>query len=145
MDNVRKKNLEDSFDNLTSAMESFEKCLKEPIHEDRDLAGIIKNFEFVYELTWKSLKHLLSLEGKEAYTPREVFEAAFEFNIIADEQIWPNIMKDRNLTVHTYDQKFANEMYERILKSYFTVFKKTHDVIKVRKLNLPDSLLTKHG
>lgn len=114
--------LDRKISNLNLALLSLEKALAAPIQEERDLAGIIKSFEFVYELSWKALRAYLEAQGREAFTPREVFEAGFDSRMIDRADVWPKIMKDRNLTVHTYDQKFAAEMVERIRTEYLPEF-----------------------
>ncbi len=52
-DNLRSKS---KYDNLSKAMRALSLSLSSPITEARDLSGIIKDFEIVYELGWKSLK-----------------------------------------------------------------------------------------
>lgn len=43
--------IERKINNLKKALKSLEESLDSPITEARDMAGIIKNFEFVYELS----------------------------------------------------------------------------------------------
>ena len=112
---------------FSSALGSLERALAAPITEDRDLAGIIKNFEFTYETGWKYLRALLEDQGIESNTPREAIEKGYQSKIIQDQATWLGLMKDRNLTVHTYDRKFAEEMVERIRVSYFPAFRDLED------------------
>ncbi|MBI2605549.1 MAG: nucleotidyltransferase substrate binding protein [Deltaproteobacteria bacterium] len=119
--------------NLSKALCSLEKALATPPSEDRDYAGIIQNFEFVYELTWKTLKLILEKEGIEAPFPRVVFEEAFKRNILEGNEIWKNIIESRNLSAHTYDQNLAKNLVERITKEYQPVFRKTFERIQAYK------------
>ena len=64
--------------NFEKALESLKKACEAPIEEERDMAGIIKNFEFVYELSWKSLKRKLEDEGQQTSTPKDVIRTAFK-------------------------------------------------------------------
>ena len=50
--------------------------------------------------------------------PRDVFREAFSGGIIADGEVWLAMMKDRNLTSHTYDDIHAKEVYTRVKNSY---------------------------
>ncbi len=41
---------------------------------------------------------------------------------LQDEKIWLQMLDDRNLTVHVYNETLANEIYERVRKSYHPEF-----------------------
>jgi nucleotidyltransferase substrate binding protein (TIGR01987 family) len=125
-----KTKLADSLENLTRAVKSLDEAVALPVTEQRDLAGIIKNFEFVYELTWLSLKRALAFEGKATTTPRSVFSVAFQEGFIEDEKTWLKILDDRNDTVHTYDAKLAEAMADRIIRMYAPLFRKTLNQLK---------------
>ena len=47
-----------------------------------------------------------------------------ELGYIDNESVWLEILQDRNQTVHTYDQKFAQQMCDRIKTKYLPEFKK---------------------
>jgi nucleotidyltransferase substrate binding protein (TIGR01987 family) len=107
-----------------SALKSLDSALSSPVTEDRDLAGIIKCFEFTFETGWKYLRALLEHQGIGSNTPRESIEQAYRAKMIDAEIVWLALMKDRNLTVHTYDRAFAEAMVERIRNTYFPEFQK---------------------
>jgi nucleotidyltransferase substrate binding protein (TIGR01987 family) len=121
--------LADAFANYQKAFTSLERALAEPVRTERDIAGVIQTFEFVYELAWKNLKRLLEFDGQFTQTPRETLSAAFQVGFIADESVWLDMMKDRNLSVHTYDEKFAREMLERIRNHYFPRFQSLREFL----------------
>lgn len=86
---------------------------------NRDSA--IKRFELTYELTWKCLKNYLNDQGIIVKTPREAFSESFKLGLIQDEPIWLEMIKIRNLTVHTYDEATAIDVYNSLdayLKKY---------------------------
>lgn len=114
-----------SFNNLKKALAALEKSLASPPIEDRDFAGIIQCFEFTYELTWKTLKLVLEVNGVEVSFPRVVFEAAYKNKMIDGNEIWKTIMEARNQTVHTYDQALAVALCKEIQESYLPTFQKT--------------------
>lgn len=74
----------------------------------------IQRFEFCIELTWKTLKKALAAEGIEANTPRECMSQAYAVHWLADETVWLSMLKDRNLTSHTYKEDLALEIYGRL-------------------------------
>jgi nucleotidyltransferase substrate binding protein (TIGR01987 family) len=108
--------------NFERSLKSMEKALATPVTEERDLAGIIQNFEFVYELSWKVLKQRLEGEGFSIGSPKQAFKKAFQSGLIKNEKTWLDILDDRNLTVHTYDEELARRMYEDIRSRYLKEF-----------------------
>jgi len=69
--------------------------------------GLIQRFEFKLELAWKTLKDYLEYSGVviEPATPRNVVKEAFAAKIVADGQVWIDMLDHRNLLSHTYDEK----------------------------------------
>ena len=93
--------------------------------EDRsNIDATIQRFEFTIELFWKLLKKILLSKGVSTQYPRDVLQEAYAGNLIDDEQVWLNMMNDRNQTSHSYDEELANQIYERI-KTYTPIFSKT--------------------
>ncbi|WP_412851807.1 nucleotidyltransferase substrate binding protein [Ectothiorhodospira shaposhnikovii] len=76
------------------------------------IAGVIQNFEFVYELSIKMLRRQMELE---AASPEEIDKSNFrdllrsgaEKGLIGDVEAWFQYRTLRNITAHTYDQKKA--------------------------------------
>ena len=52
--------------------------------------------------------------GLELNYPKEIIQEAFILRLINDEDIWIKMLRDRNMTSHTYDEKLADEIYHRI-------------------------------
>ena len=111
-------------DNFEKAFAALQKSISLPIENERDLAGIIKGFEIVYELSWTILKEVLRESGLEVSGPRDVIKAAWQNSVLKSdsETIWLDMIKDRNLTVHTYDEAFARMMVQRIIEQYTIAF-----------------------
>jgi len=106
---------------------SFEQAfrrLKEVLAEPktglaRDAA--IKRFEFTYELSWKAIQSFLAREGISCVSPKTCFKEAYKFGLVPDSPLWIRMIEDRNLTVHTYNESVADEIYGR-LSSYVPLF-----------------------
>ena len=67
--------------------------------------GAIQRFEYTLELAWKSAKDFLEDAGVviEPVTPREVIKQAFAAKVIADGQVWIDMLNHRNLLSPTYN------------------------------------------
>ena len=110
-------------ENLNKALSALERSVAAPVLEPRDRSGIIKDFEIVYELSWKALKEHLAHQGHETGTARQVFQTAYQLGVIANEETWLRCIEDRNNTVHTYNEGMAAEMCERIGSLYLPEFR----------------------
>jgi nucleotidyltransferase substrate binding protein (TIGR01987 family) len=80
--------------------------------------GVIKRFEFTFELLWKTLKIYLENQGIIVRSPRESFKEAFKLNLIEDEKVFLDMLKDRNETIHIYDKETADRIFTRIKSDY---------------------------
>ena len=103
--------------------------LKEVLEAGTDVDFVydaaIQRFEFTYELGWKLLRAYLSYNGiEEVNTPREAFKEAFATGLIDDGELWIEMIKDRNLTSHTYNETVAISIYNRVKERYFGLFEK---------------------
>lgn len=103
---------------FTKALIALEAIYLKPMQEDRsNVDATIQRFEFTFELAWKFLKDYFTQKGLELHFPKEILQQAFETRLIDNEELWITMLKDRNMTSHTYDEKLADEIYIRI-KSY---------------------------
>ncbi|MBH1987040.1 MAG: nucleotidyltransferase substrate binding protein [Burkholderiales bacterium] len=81
------------------------------------VAGVIQNFEFVYEISVKMLRRQLEAE---ADTPAEIDQAGFrdllrlaaEKGLISDVEAWFGFRQMRNITAHTHDHAKAQQVYQ---------------------------------
>ena len=79
---------------------------------DLEKAGAIQAFEYTYELCWKTMKRILANQNIETSIPKDIFRTAAQFNLIEDAEIWFEFIKKRNETVHTYNKKTAEEIFQ---------------------------------
>jgi nucleotidyltransferase substrate binding protein (TIGR01987 family) len=107
------------FDNFENAYKLLEKYIGIANPSELERAGIIQFFERAFELAWKVMKDYLEAEGFQARSPREAIKQAFQAELLEDGQVLMDALEDRNLTVHTYDEKTAIEIEERIKAGYF--------------------------
>ena len=93
-------------------------------------AGLIQFFEMAFELSWKLLKDYEEMEGFAPKTPREVMKQAFQAELVRDGHGWVNALQDRNLTSHTYNEKVAIDVENRIRTQYFPLLKELYEMFK---------------
>jgi nucleotidyltransferase substrate binding protein (TIGR01987 family) len=116
------------FVHFRKAFHLLEQTLAIEHPSDAERAGLIQFFEMSFELAWKVLKDYLEAEGFTVESPRDTIKQAFQAGLLDDGHVWIEALKDRNLTVHTYEEKIALAVEQKIRHSYFpallTLFQK---------------------
>ena len=119
--------------NLERAFAEFESYLALPVTNQRDKAGLIQGFEFTFELFWKTFQKLAPEAGLEASSPREALMAGLRLHLISASESphWSQMLRDRNLTSHTYNRSVADEILERLFRDYVPCFRQTLERLRV--------------
>ena len=85
--------------------------------------GLIKAFEYTYELSWKTLQDLLKDKGYEDIVgPKPVISQSFQIGLITDGEGWAGMHNSRNLTSHIYDQAQIEEITSKVIDEFLTLF-----------------------
>ncbi len=108
-------NFERALDRLIEAVEQAK--------DELDKDGVIQRFELTFELLWKTLKSILEYNGIECYSPRSCIKEVFKSNLIDDDEIILDMLEDRNLSSHIYNQKTSEEIFNRIKDVYVEYLK----------------------
>lgn len=116
--------LEKAFDKLKIIIDVYNKENDEIVKDGlRD--SIIQRFEFCAELSWKLMKKYLDENlVLEKFSPRSIVKESFKQGLIEDGEVWLDILNDRNLTSHTYDEVEAEKIKNNIINNYIIVFEK---------------------
>jgi len=90
---------------------------------DLEKQGMIQGFEFTFELAWNVMKDYLEEQGVTGIMgSKNAVRHAFNKDLIEDGQIWMDMIKDRNLAAHSYDEQTAEDLVAAIIKIYFNQF-----------------------
>jgi nucleotidyltransferase substrate binding protein (TIGR01987 family) len=95
------------------------KRLEEVLVEEKSITtrdAAIQRFEFTVELAWKAVQRFLREQKIVCRSPKECLKEAFKFGLIADDPRWLEMLEDRNLIVHTYNEEVADSVYDRLPK-----------------------------
>lgn len=122
----RFQNFEKSLRYLQDAMSIYEPDIIQK-------AGLIQFFEMSFELAWNTVKDYLESQDFEIKSPRGALKKGFETGLIADGHGWMELLEDRNLTAHTYDEKVINEIELLIREKYYPLLKQLYDHFKQLK------------
>lgn len=86
---------------------------------------MIQGFEFTHELAWCVLKDYLEHKGFTGIIgSRDVTRLAFKNGLIEDGEVWMDMIKARNQTSHTYNERTAEQIATDITERFFPAFEK---------------------
>jgi len=74
----------------------------------------IKRFELCFDLAWKSVQTQARNEGLDCQSPRSCLKTGVQLGLIMHDDSWLKMLEDRNLAVHTYKEKYADEIYGKL-------------------------------
>lgn len=121
------------FFNYEKAFFQLKRFLDKPQLNEFEEQGLIKCFEYNYELAWNLMKDYLVFQGIIGVTgSRDAIRQSYNKEIIEDGETWMQMINDRILTVHTYDETTANLIESKIITIYYPLFEAFY--IKMKKM-----------
>ena len=94
--------------------------------------GLIKSFEFTYELSWNLMRDYSLFQGHSNIRGlRDAIRQALSMDLISDGEVWMDMLESRNVTSHTYDEKTAEEIINKIAHRYFPAMMAFHEKMSV--------------
>jgi nucleotidyltransferase substrate binding protein (TIGR01987 family) len=86
--------------------------------------GLIKAFEYTYELAWNTMKDFYENQGEtNIQGSKDAIRLAYKRELIEDGEGWMDMVGSRTKTAHTYNLSAAQEVKEAILYEYYPLFK----------------------
>lgn len=122
----RFQNFEKAYNNFLLALNALKQNQDNIIYK----MAIIQAYEMVFELSWKTMKDFLDIQGIKTNFPREVLKEAFAHEIIENGDIWIKMLDDRNLTAHAYDEEKANIVVNEIKDNYSSAIEQVYNYLK---------------
>ncbi len=114
---------EQRFSNYQKALAQLQKFIDKGILSELESQGLIKAFEYTYELAWNTLKDFLEYQGQtNIYGSRDTIRKAFELGLIDKGESWMDMLKSRNKTSHTYNEETAEEICRAVVDEYYFLF-----------------------
>ncbi|MEI6430199.1 MAG: nucleotidyltransferase substrate binding protein [Pseudanabaena sp. ELA607] len=111
------------FYNYQKALIQLTKFIEKGELSELEEQGIIKAFEYTYELAWKVIKDYYEEQGEVSIQgSRDALRLAFQRGLITDGDNWMNMIKSRIASVHTYNLEVAKQINQDIHDIYFQLF-----------------------
>lgn len=102
--------------------------LEEPLNKtsfaELEKDGVIQRFEFTFELAWKTLKDYLEDQGiSDVASPKKVLRQAFKENLLTNDELWLQMLEDRNSLTHLYRQDMSEHIFQEIKNNYAKIMR----------------------
>jgi len=111
------------FNNYQKAFRQLEKFIAKPDLSELEEQGLIKAFEYTYELAWTTLQDFLKYRGQsDIYGSRDSFRKAFQLGVLDDGELWMDMLKSHNATSHTYNEETARQICKAVKEDYYPAF-----------------------
>lgn len=111
------------FYNYQKALVQLTKFIERGELSELEEQGIIKAFEYTYELAWNVIKDYYEEQGEVSIQgSRDALRLAFQRGLITDGDNWMNMIKSRIASVHTYNLEVAQQINQDIHDIYFQLF-----------------------
>ena len=124
------------FSNYQKALRQLKLFIEKKKLSPLEEQGLIKAFEYTYELAWNTIKDFYEFQGEtNIQGSKDAFRLAFKRGLIEDGQVWLDMVESRKLTVHSYDEKFAQIVVNAILQKYAPQFLKLDEkLLSLKKI-----------
>ena len=128
------------FNNFIKTLEALQRAIQEYKKDEEDevvRVGMIKFFEMTYELAWNTMKDYYEDQGETGIQgSKDAIKLSFGRGLITNEEDWFDMVNSRRLSVHTYDEKTADEVANDITQTYLQLFLQLQNRLQVEKLGI---------
>lgn len=125
----RFENLEKAIKRLNEALEAENKDPNNHLYQ----IAVIGSFQFTYELCWKTLKDFLKYNGVDVSLPREVIKQAFHHKLLSDGMLWIEMLEERNIMAHVYQDIAAKKALDNIKNKYVTAIFELYNLLDSKR------------
>lgn len=117
-----------SINRFRSFCNNLEGLKKARLRDEEDefvLSGTVQKYNLTFDISWKVMKDILvKYHGIQTFatgSPRETLRTAHSVGLI-DDDIWLDMLEDRNNLAHDYDGFLARDCFKKIVGEYTEIF-----------------------
>ena len=135
MSNSDERRWQQRLDNFGTVLAQLTSACEHERYDVPERAGMIKTFEFCFELSWNVLKDLLFYEGYDVKVPCAAIRKGFEVDYLheADCETLLDALDRRNLLSHTYRSEVARDAEILIKERYHPVLLRLHRTLDAKR------------
>ena len=120
------------YDNYCRNLHVLAQSAEQDLQNEFIISGIIDKFFIQFELGWKLFKELLKYEGQAVAvtgSARAIIKEAYRIYDFLDQDIWLEMLENRNDLAHIYDGNRARELVDLIMEKYVPEFQKVEKAV----------------
>jgi len=118
------------FSHFSKVLVQLGKFIEKGTLNEFEEQGLIQSFEYTYELAWNTLKDYFEAQGETGiHGSRDAIRLSFRRGLVEDGETWMDMIKDRTLTTHTYDEQIARTISQAVFQRYYPEFVKLHQLL----------------
>ena len=122
---------EQRYANFKKALRQLQKFIDKGELTELEQQGLVKAFEYTYELAWNTLKDFLEYQGQtDIYGSRDAIRQAFSLQLIVDGDGWMDMLQSRNKTSHAYNEETAQEICRAVQNIYYPLFRQLNQKLE---------------
>ena len=112
------------FSNYKKALGQLGKFIDKGKLNELEEQGLIKSFEYTFELAWNVMKDYFTYVQAEQNVlgSRDAIQLAFNRGLINEGKIWMDMLDSRIKSSHTYNEDTAREIADKIVWQYYGQF-----------------------
>lgn len=111
------------FSNYQKALRQLDEFIAQPQLNKFEEQGLIKAFEYTYELAWNTLKDYLEYQGEtDIAGSRDAFRKSYAVGLITNGEVWMDMLQSRNRTSHSYNEEIAADIAAAIKNEFYPLF-----------------------
>ncbi len=111
------------FSNFKQALLQLQEFIDKKNLTKLETQGLIKSFEYTYELAWNTMKDFYESQGETSIQgSRYAIRLSFKRGLIENGEQWMNMIQSRIETSHTYIQDKAEKVATAIFNDYYELF-----------------------
>lgn len=104
--------------------------------------GVIQRFEYTHELAWNVMKDFLENAGNNnIFGSKDATKEAFSTGLIANGELWMDMIKSRNKTSYTYNEATADDIFQKIIHYYYSEFQQFREKMEGFRSGQQEKLL----
>ena len=116
------------FPNYKKALHQLEEFIQKKDLSKLEEQGLIKAFEYTFELAWNVIKDYYEYQGvTDIQGSRDAFRLAFQRGLTEDGETWMDMIDSRIQTTYTYNEKVARQIAQDIVQRYYDRFQKLRE------------------
>ena len=132
---------------FTRKLESLQKVIQhlDNVHIQKEIPDeywvptVITYFKLSFELSWKTMKKYMqdsSIEAATTGSPRDILKLAYAEKYILNDELWLDMLEDRNTIEHQYSEEIPRDILDRICTIYLVELKRVCAYLATLPMNL---------